>query len=127
MTTSKASFEVKDWQEDEFDSADGAAKLTKASVRKEYSGDITGTSVTEWVMAYSADGSATFVGIERITGAVDGREGTLVLQHVGKFEGKAAVADLTVVSGAGSGGLADVNGAGSLRADPAGHVQLDLD
>ena len=38
-------------------------------------------------MAYEPDKSARFVGIERIRGTIGGRHGSLVLQHVGTFEG----------------------------------------
>jgi hypothetical protein len=119
-----ASFEVTDWTEVEFDAGPDRAKLTKASVQKKYSGDIDGTSVTEWVMAYSPDGTATFVGIERISGTVGGREGSLVLQHVGAFADGAATAELTVVSGTGK--LDGVSGDGDFRADPSGTVNLRL-
>jgi hypothetical protein len=119
-----ATFEVTDWKEDEFDAGADRAKLTKASVQKKYSGDIDGTSVTEWVMAYSPDDTATFVGIERISGTVGGRSGSLVLQHVGAFADGAATAELTVVSGAGE--LDGVGGDGDFRADPSGSVNLRL-
>ncbi len=50
-------------------------------------------------MAYHPDKSAEFVGLERIKGTIDGRHGSLVLQHVGTFDDGAAKATLTVVSG----------------------------
>jgi hypothetical protein len=78
-------------------------------------------------MAYADDGSAVFVGLERIKGTVAGQEGTLVLQHVGKFEDGAAKADLNIVAGANSGDLAAVAGRGDLLADPSGSVTLELD
>ena len=86
-----ATFEVKDWQENPFDEAEGAARLTRAEVQRSYRGDVTGTSATVWVMAYAPDETASFVGIERITGTVGGHEGTLVLQHVGTFQGEGAL------------------------------------
>ena len=97
-TQIKASFDVSNWDEHQFDVRAGAGKLTRANVSKAYSGDIEGDSVTQWLMAYAEDGTATFVGLERINGTIDGRDGTLVLQHVGAFEGGAAKAELTVVS-----------------------------
>jgi uncharacterized protein DUF3224 len=57
---------------------------------------------------------------------VEDRERTLVLQHVGSFEGAAATADLAVVEGSGSGDLASATGAGDFTADPAARVRLDL-
>jgi Protein of unknown function (DUF3224) len=121
----QAQFEVTSWEEQPFDEREGAAKLTEAQVAKTYSGDIEGTSATRWLMAYAPDESAAFVGVERITGTVAGKNGTLVLQHVGKFEDGAAKATLTVLSGTDE--LADASGSGDFLADPAGSVTLGLD
>jgi hypothetical protein len=120
-----AAFEIKGWDEQPFDEAVGVAKLTRASVSKEYSGDIDGTSATEWLMAYHPDKSAAFVGIERIKGTIGGRHGSLVLQHVGTFEDGAAKATLTVVSGTAE--LKGASGKGALVADPAGRITLSVD
>ncbi|MCU1502541.1 MAG: hypothetical protein JWM12_1895 [Ilumatobacteraceae bacterium] len=126
MTNITASFDVTKWDEHEFDVHAGAGKLTKAHVTKTYTGDIDGTSTTEWLMAYAADGTAAFVGLERISGTVAGRTGTLVLQHVGGFADGAAKAALTVVTGSCAGELAGAVGAGDFVADPAGTVALEL-
>jgi hypothetical protein len=95
-------------------------------VTKSYSGDIDGQSVTEWQMAYADDGSARFVGLERIDGTVAGRHGTMVLEHLGNYENGAATATLTVLSGCGSADLAGVSGQGDFLADPSGKVRLQL-
>jgi hypothetical protein len=125
VTELSAAFTVENWDEQPFDAADGAAKLTRAHVTKQYTGDIEGTSATEWVMAYAEDGTASFVGMERIRGAFGGREGTLVLQHVGTFESGAAVAELRVLSGTGA--LQGAGGDGDFRAAPEGSVTLRLE
>ncbi len=125
MSTSvKAAFEIAGWDEVPFDEARGVAKLTRASVKKTYTGDITGTSATEWLMAYEPDQSAIFVGIERIKGTVAGKKGSLVLQHVGAFKDGAAKAELTILSGTGA--LKGSAGTGTLLADPKGSVSLSL-
>jgi hypothetical protein len=125
-TQVSATFEVKSWDENPFDERTGLPKVTRASVTKEYSGDIDGVSATEWLMAYAEDGSATFVGIERVTGSIAGRKGSVVLQHVGSFEDGAARATLTIVRGSGTDGLASAAGEGDFLADPKGSVNLDL-
>ena len=119
-----AVFEVSSWEETPFDEAVGVAKLTRASVAKTYTGDIDGTSITEWLMAYEPDKSATFLGIERVRGTIAGRHGTLVLQHVGTFENGAAISKLVVVYGTNE--LKGATGSGTFKADPAGSVRLDL-
>jgi hypothetical protein len=120
-----ATFEIKGWDEQPFDEAVGVAKLTRASVIKEYSGDVEGSSATEWLMAYQPDKSAVFVGLERIKGTIGGRRGSLVLQHVGTFEDGAAKATLTVVSGTDE--LKGATGSGELVADPAGRITITVD
>lgn len=125
MATLHATFDVSSWDEVAFDERGGATKLTEATVTRGYSGDIEGSSVTKWLMAYAPDGTATFVGIERLVGSIGGRKGSLVLRHVGQFSDGAATATLTIVVGAGE--LEPVTGAGSFRADPGGSVTLDLD
>jgi hypothetical protein len=120
-----ATFEVKDWVEPPLDEVE-MPKATRAVVAKTYSGDIDGTSTTEWLMSSAEDGSATFVGMERISGTVGGRDGSFVVKHDGKYEGGAAVGSLTVVRGSGTDALKSVEGAGTFRADPAGSVRLNI-
>ena len=62
----EARFEIASWDETPFEDGDEAPKLTEALVAKRYDGDIKGTSTTKWLMAYSPDKSALFVGIEHI-------------------------------------------------------------
>ena len=100
-----AKFDVEKWDESPFDDRIDVPKVTRALVIKRYSGDIEGSSTTEWLMAYGEDGSARFVGLERISGSVTGREGSLVLQHVGSYEGGVAKGDLEVLQGGCSGAL----------------------
>ncbi len=121
----EATFEVASWDETPFDDSDETAKLTEALVAKKYSGDITGTSTTKWLMAYAPDQTALYVGIERIKGTVGGRNGTLVLLHDGSFQDGVASADLRIASGTDE--LSNAGGTGKFRADPAGSITLVLD
>ncbi len=122
----QATFDVESWDEKPFAEAPDTAKITQATVTRKYSGDVTGTSDTVWVMAYADDAHATFVGIERVTGTFGGKDGTLVLEHVGTFADGVATADLSVVEGAGTGDVAGLKGSGDLVADPSGKVKLHL-
>jgi Protein of unknown function (DUF3224) len=125
-TEMTAVFEVKGWREEPIAEHGHVAKVTSARVARTYSGEIQGDSITEWVMAYAPDGSATFVGIERISGTMSGRRGSLVLRHVGSYRDGAAIAELTVVPDCGTGEFAGINGVGDFRADPKGKVHLEL-
>jgi hypothetical protein len=57
--------------------------LTRTHVEESFSGDITGDGIVEFLQAARADGSASFVGIERVTGELGGRRGTFLLQDAG--------------------------------------------
>ena len=119
----QATFEIRGWDESPVCEWDGG-KLTHAAVTKAYAGDIEGDAVLEYLLAYRSDGTAGFVGIERITGKAGGRDGGLVLRQVGEFADGVAKATLTVIGG--SGGFAGATGDGELVADPGGRVTLDL-
>jgi hypothetical protein len=123
-TEIKAEFQITSWEETPFDAGTGVAKLTEALVSKAYTGDIEATSTTKWLMAYAPDQTATFIGLERIKGTIAGRHGSVVLQHVGRFENGSADATLTVVSGTNE--LKTVAGRGDFKAAPAGSVTLSL-
>jgi hypothetical protein len=119
----EATFEISGWDEQPVSEWDGG-KLTHAAITKTYAGDIEGDAVLEYVLAYRSDGTAGFVGIERITGKAGDREGGLVLRQVGEFADGAAKATLTVIGG--TGGFEGASGEGDLVADPSGRVTLDL-
>lgn len=127
----EATFEVTGWDESPFDDREaldeggGPGRLTEAVVSRKYSGAIEGSSLTRWLMAYAPDKTAAFTGIERISGSVCGRRGSVVLLHSGEFADGAATATLRILSGTGE--LKEVSGAGTFRADPAGAVTLDVD
>ena len=121
----EARFEIASWDETPFEDGDEATKLTEALVAKRYAGDIQGTSTTKWLLAYSPDRSALFVGVEYVTGTIGGKQGGMVLLHDGQYRDGVAAAELRVASG--TEGLAKVAGTGKVRADPAGTMTLDLD
>lgn len=119
----RATFDIAKWDERPVEEWEGG-KLTHASILKRYSGDLDGEAVQEYLMSYAADGTASFVGIERMSGTAGGRSGALVLQQVGTFADGVARATLNVVGA--SGDLEGATGAGEMVADPAGRVTLDL-
>src|SRR5439155_18035076 len=85
-THAKATFDIKSWDEKPYNEMNGMPKLTRASVIKSYQGDITGEGKLESLMMYRDDGSASFVGLERVVGSVGDRSGSFVLQGTGTFK-----------------------------------------
>jgi hypothetical protein len=127
MTTANATFQVTGWDEQTFVELDGGGKLTQASVQQAISGDIEGSSDVRWLMAYTADDRAEFVGVQTVTGALGDKSGSFVLRSVGTFDGKQAVGDLTVVEGSGRGDLAGIAGTGTFEAPMGDTATVTLD
>ncbi len=100
MASASGSFSVSSWKEDAYDEPEGpegGGKLTRATVELAFSGAIDGVAAVEWLMAYRADGTAHFVGLARLSGSVDGRMGTFVLENTGEFDGMVARGAWSVV------------------------------
>lgn len=108
-----ARFAIKSWDEQPYSEEPGQPKLTRARVAKTYTGDIEGEGHVEYLMMYRSDGSATFVGLERIVGRIGGRSGTFVLQRTGVFESGQARESYSVVPGSATGELSGLRGGGS--------------
>ena len=111
--TASARFAIKSWDEKPYSEGDGQPKLTKATVTKTYSGDIEGEGHVEYLMVYRPDGTASFVGIERVTGKVGGKAGAFVLARNGVFEDGQAKESYSVVPGSGTGTLKGLRGEGT--------------
>ena len=101
--------------------------LTRIHVEESFSGDITGDGVVEFLQAAQADGAASFVGIERVTGTVGSREGTFLLQDAGTVAGDIVSGDWFVIPGSGTGKLAGLRGEGGFRANLGESAQVHLD
>ena len=129
MTRATGEFENTSWDEESFDERPGAGKLSRAAVTQKFTGDLTATATIQWLMAYRPDGTAEFVGVQRMDGGLGGREGTFVLESRGAFDGGVAKGRITVVPGAGTGGLAGLTGEGTFEAakGPSGTYTLDYD
>ncbi len=84
-----------------------------SSVTKAFTGDIEAEGSVEYLMMYRGDGSATFVGLERVVGRIDGKSGTFVLQRSGVFEGGLAKESYSVVPGSATGELRGLQGEGT--------------
>jgi hypothetical protein len=123
---SELSFEITLWEADERAAknalyaadADGPA-LGRVRMRKRWSGTLEGESVGELMTC----GEEGYVAMERVTGALDGRRGSFVLQHGALIRPDGSTRQFAyVVPGSGTGELAGLSGEG--RVD---HGLLTLD
>jgi hypothetical protein len=124
-----STFEVTNWDEQAILDEGGGSKATRAIVSKSFGGDIAGNGTVEWLMGYAKDGTATFVGLERIVGRVGERAGSFLLEHTGTFDGKLAKGHVRVVPGSGTEDLSDLEGEGTFEAGMGadGERSLTLD
>ena len=107
-----ARFAIKSWDEVPYSDGQNQPKLSRASVTKTYTGDIEGEGQVEYLMMYRSDGSATFVGLERVVGRIGGKTGSFVLQRTGVFEGGEAKESYSVIPGSATGDLQGLQGDG---------------
>ncbi|OFW11927.1 MAG: hypothetical protein A3H96_26090 [Acidobacteria bacterium RIFCSPLOWO2_02_FULL_67_36] len=111
--TANARFAIKTWDEKPYGEGQDLPTLTRATVTKTFTGDIEGEGQVEYLMMYRSDGSATFVGLERVVGRIGGKTGTFVLQRIGVFESGQAKESYSVVPGSATGELRSLQGDGS--------------
>jgi len=105
---------MKSWEENPYQEMEGGRKLTRASVTNAFSGDIEGESTLDYLMAYSDDDTAFFVGMERIDGRIGDRAGSFVLQQTGTYKDGTVNASWIVVPGSGTGELVGLTGEGGF-------------
>jgi hypothetical protein len=102
---------------DEAEGADGApgSTLGRMAMSKRFHGDLEGTSRGEMLTAMTpVEGSAGYVAIERVTGVLQGRSGTFVLQHTGTMADGEQHLSITIVPGSGTGELVGIAGSMSI-------------
>jgi hypothetical protein len=127
MSTATGAFEVTGWQEDEYEDRGNGAKLSRASVTQRFEGDITGEGSAEWLMAYRSDGTAHFVGLHHVVGALGDRRGSFVLETSGAFDGQTARWRAEVIAGSATDGLEGLTGQGSFSAPMGSRATFELE
>ena len=124
MPTARGSFEVTIEPEPPY-LEDGGLKLNLNLVNKQYSGDMVGSAQAHMLAAYTATpGSAGYVAIEHFAGTVDGKQGSLALQHSGTMGRGDASLSVTVVPDSGTGDLAGISGTLELNSGDQGHTYV---
>ncbi|ROM77677.1 hypothetical protein BK654_12780 [Pseudomonas brassicacearum] len=126
-TTVSCTFQITGWDEKPSQVLEGAPKISHANITQSYSGAIEGTSSVEYLMSYSADGTACFVGLERICAVVAGKRGTFVARHSGAFSEGKARSTWSVVEGAGTEELVNLRGNGSYVAGHGEPAQVSFE
>ena len=97
-------------------------KLNRTVVHKEYSGGMSGKSEAQMIAAFTdVPGSAGYVAIEHCKGSVDGKSGSLVLQHSGVMNKGDAQLTVIIVPDSGTGELTGISGTLEIDNDEGRH------
>jgi hypothetical protein len=118
---------VKKYEPKVFDEVPGGPSITDVHVTETFSGDIEGQGVVHVVQAARPDGSASFVGIERVRGSIGSKKGSFLLQVGGTVAGKEMRAEWFVMPGSGTGELRGLRGDGGFEAELGQHGTIWLD
>jgi len=96
--------------------------LGRMSIDKTFYGPLSATSVGEMLsVRTSVEGSAGYVAIEQVTGELEGKKGSFVLQHYGIMDVNGQQLTLEVVPDSGSGELKHLRGKMQIRIDNGQH------
>ncbi len=127
MASASGTFQITSMGEDTYQELDGGGKLTRANGGQQFSGDIVGEGSVEWLMCYSAEGGARYVGLQRVSGSIGDREGSFVIEAAGNFDGKQSTGSWTIIPASGSGDFTGITGSGSFEAPggPKATYQLE--
>lgn len=114
-TYAVTSWEEKTWEGRPWDEVPGV-KQTHSIVGQAFRGGIEGEAVCQQLIAYCDDGTASYVGLVRVTGALGGRSGSFVLQGTGVYADGVARGTWAVVAGSATGELRGLRGQGEYVA-----------
>lgn len=114
------SFEVKITpQADDFLKGSSLGRMT---IDKQFHGDLEGTSKGEMLTGGDVSkGSAGYVAIEQVTGVLNGRSGSFILQHSGTMTRGTPQLAISVVPDSGTGQLAGLSGTMSIKITDGKH------
>ncbi|MFI8855023.1 DUF3224 domain-containing protein [Streptomyces sp. 891-h] len=112
-----AVFTFSSWDEKSVTDADRSPRVAHAAIVNNYSGGIEAEGTTcQYVLTYGTERSGSFCGMELLTGSVEGREGTFVIQQRGTFDEEGVIrCTFEVVPGSGTGDLAGLAGTGGFE------------
>ncbi len=124
-TLFRGEYEITEWDPQPYEVQGSSCELSRVRAVKVFTGEISGTSTAELLMAGNNFG-AGYVASEQFTGYVSGRSGSMTVQHWGVAEGSEAAASGHIVPGSGTDGLAGISGKATYSQDPDGQHRLEL-
>ncbi|MFD3699165.1 DUF3224 domain-containing protein [Streptomyces sp. NPDC058646] len=108
-------FTFADWEEREVGPSGTSPRLARATVRNSFTGGIEAAgTLCAYTVAYTGESTGTFTGMELVSGSVDGREGSFVLEERGGFDAEGTRCRFEVVPGSATGALEGLSGSGAF-------------
>ena len=121
------------WEENTIEAFSSQQKITSARAEFSFLGEFEGKGTVEYLMFYQyfdeankASAEASFVGLMRFQGRVDGRAGTCVWHEAGTYEKGLAQSDIKIIEGSGTGELEGILGRGTIKSTSS-TAEIDLD
>ena len=98
--------------------------LGRFSIDKQFHGALDATSKGEMLSAGSPPGDGGYVAIEKVTGKLDGRSGSFVLQHNATMEHGKPNLNIIVAPGSGTGELSGIAGKMDITIEHGKHSYI---
>lgn len=115
-------FAVKMLPQADADEPGAAVPIARFVLDKRYHGALDAVGAGQMLSAMTpVAGSAGYVAIERVTGTLEGRSGSFVLQHRGEMNRGERSLAITGVPDSGSGELAGIGGRLAIRIEAGQH------
>jgi hypothetical protein len=109
------------------DEEPNGSTLARLSIDKQFAGPLSATSKGEMLSAGTrTTGSAGYVAIERVTGTLDGRQGSFVLQHHATMTRGTPDLKIIVVPDSGTGELIGLTGTMNIIIASGGKHSYDF-
>jgi CO dehydrogenase/acetyl-CoA synthase gamma subunit (corrinoid Fe-S protein) len=123
----KGRIDVKTYEPKPYEERKDGPDLVEIHVSETFSGDIEGDGVVRFLQAVREDGSASFVGIERVSGQIGERKGSFLLQDAGTLVNNIVKGEWFVIPGSGTDELEGLRGDGGFTALVGEQASITLD
>ncbi|KGK01627.1 DUF3224 domain-containing protein [Thalassotalea sp. ND16A] len=120
-------FQIINWEEESHQEFEQGGKQSHAKISQSYTGDISGSSSLQYLMNYTEEGKASFVGYETIAATLLGKTGQLVLKHEGIFENGVASSNFIIITANASDELVGISGTGSFTSIEGGKAEYCME
>ena len=121
MAIAKGRTEVTVYQPTTYDQPTDGPKLNEVQLVETFSGDIEAQGTARVLQAQWPDGAIKYSAIERIAGAVAGRQGTFLLQVEGTVKAGHNKGAWSVIPSSATGDLRGLRGDGGFEAEHGKH------